>query len=223
MGKKKPKLKYLIICDYFEEGESKKLNVKGIFNMFTPKNYPFVLNNMFVVEAFVDGNGEYLHSIYFEDPDGKIIEKHERKFSLSKSNDEHKIVSQFANLIIETPGKYFIKIFLDNKFYQEFFIRSRDAPIKAKLSKNEIKKIIKNPKAIKTVRAAIGCVKCAASYTFQFSITKKKIPKGMYRIPANDKFTCKSCKNEFDTRPIRIFLQSQIGEEIQDMTGREGD
>lgn len=111
------KLNFLHVCDYASFGENGKINILGIFENIRAKNFPYVHPQLFVVvNISIYKNGEYQNIIQLVNEEnvelGKIIfpiKVNSKNFPAGVG-----IMGQLNSIKFEKPGRYYIKVFLDD-------------------------------------------------------------------------------------------------------------
>jgi len=208
---KEAKINFLFLCDGHNIGPAGKLNCIGIFNTFRVWAFPAQREAsviMYLYDIFKDEKA----IINWVSPQGENTVL--AKIKLKKSSVAH----GFANVAYHLP----IKIKEDGIHHIEGIVGEtrKSIPIIVtkekwpRFSKEEIKKLLEDPKSLKAARVEIECGKCGRKVTFEVNLdpNKKNTP-GTVPFPKNGKYKCKTktCDNTLFTKDMEGYALSLLG------------
>lgn len=109
----KPILQFSILCDGVAQDEqNNKLSLIGVFTMLLR---PHIIPQFFIVNKWIYGKGTFETHIIIRDPDLKpITDMPKQQFTLQKETQSHDIINGFVNVNFETPGVYWIEVYLND-------------------------------------------------------------------------------------------------------------
>jgi hypothetical protein len=113
----KPDLQFSVVCDDVRREDNGKFMLIGIFEAINAKEFPARHHSMCVASRWCKGEGSFTQKIRIVGSDNKtvVFQTEDQRFELGDIDTHHTIISRFNNLLFETPGKYWVEIFLNNE------------------------------------------------------------------------------------------------------------
>lgn len=113
------KLNYAHLCDLAFLSQGGKANVIGIFKVIYSNQFPAIHPKFSVITSLTLDNliGKHQQNLKIvEEEDGKKIGPIiDFNFEVNNKKQEVNLISDIVNIAFEKPGKYSLKIILDNK------------------------------------------------------------------------------------------------------------
>ena len=129
----KPNLQFSVLCDDVRREDNGKFMLLGIFEAINAKEFPARHHTLFVANRWCKGEGSFTQKIRIISTKDKsvVFQTEDQPFQLTDIDTHHTIVSKFNNLLFESPGKYWVEIFLNNELILNY-------PIMLKQMENKI-------------------------------------------------------------------------------------
>ncbi len=128
----RPNLQFSVVCDDVRREDNGKFMLVGIFEAINAAEFPAKHHTLFVANRWCKGEGEFTQKIRMIDAGTKrtVFQTDDQPFRLSDIDTHHTIISRFNNLLFETPGKYWVEIFLNNELVLNYPIMLKQMEIK---------------------------------------------------------------------------------------------
>ncbi|MCX5667761.1 MAG: hypothetical protein NTY34_05585 [Candidatus Omnitrophica bacterium] len=128
----RPNLQFSVVCDDVRREDNGKFMLIGIFEAINAVEFPAKHHTLFVANRWCKGEGDFTQKIHMIDArtKKKVFQTDDQPFRLSDIDTHHTIISRFNNLLFETPGKYWVEIFLNNELVLNYPIMLKQVEIK---------------------------------------------------------------------------------------------
>lgn len=113
----KPNLQFSVVCDDVRREDNGKFMLLGIFEAINSATFPARHHTLFIANRWCKGEGSFTQKIRIVNAKDKgiVFQTEEQPFQLADIDTHHTIVSRFNNLLFESPGKYWVEIFLNRE------------------------------------------------------------------------------------------------------------
>ena len=113
----KPNLQFSVLCDNVRREDNGKFILIGLFEAINAKEFPAVHPELFVVNRWCKGEGEFSQKIRIVNSKDQslVFQTEDQPFKLADIDGQHTLVSRFLSLNFPSPGKYWLEVLLDDE------------------------------------------------------------------------------------------------------------
>ena len=132
------KVRWVVLCDFANMSKEGKLNLMGVFDQITSKNYPAIHPSMFLVIRFDVDPAEFGHQqkiiVKLADEDGKKILEASAELTPNGEGGRGLYVDNvlaLQNVVFPHEGRYSVDVLVNNNAQGHVGLNMLKAPISA--------------------------------------------------------------------------------------------
>ena len=124
-------ISFVIADKVIQEKNTNKWSIIGIFDKFYSSHFPVYINSLGLYIRLSDAEGEYNVRVEFCDTNDRVLAKVEGiKITLKSRLHNAEFGVQTNILPIPKPGRYFFKLYFNDKFIKDFPLISEKYSLK---------------------------------------------------------------------------------------------
>lgn len=223
----KPQISFAVLADAHKDAGNGKIDCFGIFDNVGLWAAPATreCSVVFGIRDIPAGPLEVSHWLRVQHAGRKAIKILQGHLNL-ESATRSVIVATRIPLSIERVVPYELGVAIGEELRGQnalwIPLETKLFPWPAPLGKEELAKVLADPKSIKSARALLICSSCKNQYIFQINLdSASPIPADARSFPETGEFRCPECSTVHHLKDIEGQLRAQLGKQSPSSEGRQ--